>query len=301
MRWIKLGRLYSPSGTHPKLCSHAANPLPVLLDGDIHRVFFSGRDAVNRSSVGWVDIDIARRLVVRECDAPVFEHGPEGSFYSHGVSIGNCYEADGRRYILFMAWQRPETGHWRGDIGRLELHRDMRLTLDGNTPFLGTDVTDPISLSYPWVMPWGDGGYRMWYGSTLAWDAGNNEMLHVIHQADSADGHGWRRRGLALPYAPGRAQAFSRPIVLATDQGYDMWFSYRAGHGHTYRIGRAHSDDGDHWELRLDEGGLDVSPSGWDAEMVEYPFVFEHRDARYMLYNGNGFGRSGFGLAVFEP
>jgi hypothetical protein len=37
---------------------------------------------------------------------------------------------------------------------------------------------------------------------------------------------------------------------------------------------------------------------GWDSEMIEYPFVFEHDGLRYMLYNGNGYGRSGFGLAV---
>jgi hypothetical protein len=34
--------------------------------------------------------------------------------------------------------------------------------------------------------------------------------------------------------------------------------------------------------------------------MIEYPFVFDHGGARYMLYNGNGYGRSGVGLAVLE-
>jgi len=32
--------------------------------------------------------------------------------------------------------------------------------------------------------------------------------------------------------------------------------------------------------------------------MVEYPFVFRHNDQIYMLYNGNGYGKTGFGLAV---
>ena len=45
---------------------------------------------------------------------------------------------------------------------------------------------------------------------------------------------------------------------------------------------------------------LDVSPSGWDSEMVCYPHVFDHKGKRYMLYNGNGYGRTGFGLAVLE-
>ena len=107
MRWEKLGQLYSPEPVHPKLASHAANPLAVLLENDVYRVFFSGRDAQNRSSVGFVDVDIAKREVIYIHDKPVFEHGPENSFYSHGVSIGNCYESDGNRYILFMGWQYP--------------------------------------------------------------------------------------------------------------------------------------------------------------------------------------------------
>jgi hypothetical protein len=28
--------------------------------------------------------------------------------------------------------------------------------------------------------------------------------------------------------------------------------------------------------------------------------VFEHDGALYMLYNGNGYGRTGFGIAVLE-
>ena len=102
--WQKFGLLYCPSGInqHSKLLSHAANPLPVLLDGDIYRIFFSGRDADNRSSVGAVDINIVERKVIHEHNKPFFEHGPEGSFFADGVSIGNCYEVNGRRYMLFM-------------------------------------------------------------------------------------------------------------------------------------------------------------------------------------------------------
>ena len=153
-----------------------------------------------------------------------------------------------------------------------------------------TDAADPISLSYPWVIPGNNGDYRMWYGSTAAWDAGNGEMLHVINHAVSNDGHHWQRQGLAVPYRLGIAQAFSRPSVIGNqDDGYQMWFSYRSGSGEKYRIGYAYSQNGHAWELRLNEAGIDVSPSGWDSEMIEYPFVFDHKGQRFMLYNGNGY------------
>lgn len=301
--WQKLGLLYCPSeiNRHSKLLSHAANPLPVLLRGDVYRIFFSGRDAVNRSSVGAIDVDIVQRRVIKEYDQPFFQHGPEGSFFADGVSIGNCYEANGKRYMLFMGWQMPKGGHWRGDIGRLIVKSDLTLELDSKAPFLSSDEVDPISLSYPWVIKGDDGDFSMWYGSTTTWDAGNGEMVHVINFASSIDGQHWTREGLAIPYEIGIAQAFSRPTVIRNMQGeFDMWFSYRSGTERKYRIGYAKSKDGKQWKLALNESGIDVSAEGWDSEMIEYPFVFDHKGKHYMLYNGNAFGKTGFGLAILR-
>ena len=36
-------------------------------------------------------------------------------------------------------------------------------------------------------------------------------------------------------------------------------------------------------------------------EMIAYPYVLDHQGRRYMLYNGNDYGRSGHGGAVFHP
>lgn len=302
-RWRKLGLLYCPSDARrsPKLLTHAANPLAVPLGDDVYRVFFSGRDARNRSSVGAVDINIDQVRLVREFAAPFFEHGPKESFYSDGVSIGNWYATAGALYVLFMGWHNPEHGHWRGEIGRLRLQRDGTLQCEDASPFLGLDpVVDPVSLSYPFVLRQDRIGYRMWYGSTITWDVGNGEMLHPIHSARSGDGRTWEREGLAVPYEIGRAQAFSRPTVIGDlVLGFQMWFSYRGGRGTSYRIGHAFSEDGRAWTLDLDSAGIDVSADGWDSEMVEYPYVFDHKGQRYMLYNGNGYGRTGFGLAVW--
>jgi hypothetical protein len=301
--WKKLGQIYIPKeiGRHPKLMSHAANPLPVHLDGDVYRVFFSGRDEKNRSSVGAVDIDLVERKIIKDYYLPFFEHGSIGSFFADGVSIGNCYEIDGVRYMLFMGWQNPKNEHWRGDIGRLIVTPELTLELDRSQPFIGCDQHDLISLSYPWVSERPIGGYDMWFGSTLDWDAGNGEMLHVLQHASSKDGHQWYRSGLSVPHSIGGAQAFSRPTVVQNREGiFEMWFSYRSGSGEKYRIGYAKSENSLNWALELDKAGITVSESGWDSEMIEYPFVFDHNNSRYMLYNGNGYGKTGFGLAVLD-
>lgn len=141
--WRKLGQVYAlkESGRHPKLISHAANPLPLHLYGDIYRVFYSGRDEQNRSSVGAVDIDIVQLKVVADYYEPFFEHGPESSFYADGVSIGCCYSANDLQYMLFMGWQAASSGgHWCGNIGRLIVDPNITLRLDGDSPFLGFDT-----------------------------------------------------------------------------------------------------------------------------------------------------------------
>ena len=297
-----MGLIYCPasSGNHPKLISHAANPLPVLISENTYRVFFSGRDEHNRSSVGAVDIDVVSLRVLQVFYEPFFTHGPPDSFYADGVSIGNCYEARGQRYMLFMGWQTPGDRHWRGDIGRLIVTPDLKLELADSSPFIASDSVDPLSLSYPWVVSGTHGTYEMWYGSTLTWHADNGEMIHVLNRASSSDGDTWVKHGLSIPYEVGVAQAFSRPTVIRDASGYHMWFSYRSGSGVPYRIGYAESTDGLNWLLKLASSGIDVSNAGWDSEMIEYPAVLEHKGQVYMFYNGNGYGRSGFGMAVLE-
>ena len=74
-----------------------------------------------------------------------------------------------------------------------------------------------------------------------------------------------------------------------------MYYSYR---GEMYRIGYAESEDGLEWNRMDEHAGIAPSESGWDSEMICYPCLFEYEGRRYMSYNGNGYGKSGFGIAV---
>jgi len=299
MNWEKKGQIFEVENKSEYLISHASNPLPVHLHDDIFRVFYSGRNADNKSSVGYVDIDIVTLKVINYPQKPVITYGNESSFYSHGISIGNVYDVLGKSYILFMGWQVEKGQHWRGDVGRIELVDKEKMNLVSVHPFMTIDEEDKVSLSYPWVMSH-EGVYKMWYGSTLSWSSENGEMIHVIKYATSIDGEVWNKRGIAIPYELGVAQAFSKPSVIVDDSGYHMWYSYRSGTGEKYRIGYAYSKDGISWERKHDEVGITVSEKGWDSEMICYPYVFRHNDQLYMLYNGNSYGKEGFGLAILS-
>jgi hypothetical protein len=138
----------------------------------------------------------------------------------------------------------------------------------------------------------------MWYGSNLRWGKKQEEMAHVIKYAESDDALHWKRDGIiALNFKDKSEYAMSRPCVLKEDGIYKMWYSYR---GQSYRIGYAESTNAIDWIRKDDEVGLGVSESGWDSEMVEYPFVLDHEGERYMFYNGNRYGKTGIGLALLR-
>ena len=125
---------------------------------------------------------------------------------------------------------------------------------------------------------------------------GRPEHNYHIKYAESRDGINWQREGLvAIGFADDQEYAISRPSVIRDNDLWKMWYSFR---GQSYRIGYAESADGRQWRRLDTQVGIDVSTTGWDAEMIEYPFVFDHQGQRYMLYNGNGYGKTGFGLAV---
>ena len=67
-----------------------------------------------------------------------------------------------------------------------------------------------------------------------------------------------------------------------------------------YRLGYAYSKDLINWTRDDDNSGISISKEGWDSDMMCYPHIFKVDDKVYLLYNGNEFGKNGFGLAVLE-
>ena len=64
-----------------------------------------------------------------------------------------------------------------------------------------------------------------------------------------------------------------------------------------YRLGYAYSDDLRTWTRDDNNAGIRLSEDGWDSDMMCYPNLFQCDGKVYLLYNGNEFGRFGFGLA----
>jgi predicted GH43/DUF377 family glycosyl hydrolase len=296
MSWRKRGHLYVPDGSLPWARSYAANPVAEHIEGDLFRIYFSSRDEKNRSSIGFVEIDITKPdNILRIADKPVLSPGDLAMFDDSGASIGCIVNVGDKRYLYYMGWHLTVTVPWQNALGlAVSTGADESFTRHARFPVVPLDETDPYTISYPWVSH-ENGKFRMWYGSNIAWGAAKEDMRHLIKYAESTDGIHWTRSNqISIDFSGPGEYAICKPCVIKDADRYRMWFCAR---GMAYRIYYAESDDGVVWR-RQAEPDLSVSETGWDSEMVEYPYVFDHAGERYMLYSGNTFGRTGFGLAV---
>ncbi|MBI3866478.1 MAG: hypothetical protein HY290_31745 [Planctomycetia bacterium] len=299
MAWKKLGLIFAPAGEHPWMVSHASNPTPEPRGDDVIRVYFGCRDASNRAHIAWVDLEMGNApRVIRIADEPVVAPGPQGGFDDSGTSMG-CLVQDGDRTLLYyLGWNLGVTVPWRNSIGLAIRERpDGPFVKYSPAPLLDRATCDPYTLSYPFVARDNE-GWRMWYGSNLAWGSHEKDMHHVIKYARSRDGIHWERTGeVALGLEGGDEIAVCRPWVEDRGSSQRLWYCHR---GAAYRLGLAESRDGRTWNRVPLPKELDVSPTGWDSEMLAYPARLDHRGRQYLFYNGNGYGKTGFGVAVAD-
>ena len=301
MAWVKRGQLFDGGPTAWSV-SHGAVPVPVPISDSVIRVFFSARDSENRGRIGFADFDPDTwGAPLRISAKPSLDLGELGAFDDHGVTTSWATKIESRWYHYYTGWSLGVTVPFYLAVGVAVAEADGEtLHRVSQAPLIDRSEVDPLMTASPCVL-WDAGIWRMWYVSATRWQPTPTGLHHYYHvrYAQSADGLNWTRRGrVAIDFKSAQEHAIAHPIVIKDADRYRMWYSYR---GERYRIGYAESPDGLDW-TRLDERvGIAPSSSGWDSEMVEYGHVFDFRGRRYMLYNGNGYGRTGFGLAEWKP
>lgn len=293
--WENRGVLFPPPTDLPWVASHAALPVAIAR-GDHHRVLYSGRDAQGRARVGWFDADLAAGRVLAVGRTPALDLGELGAFDDSGVTTSCVVDHGGRLHLYYSGWSLGVTVPFYF-FGGLAVSDDGGETFArvSRAPVLERDAVDPFLTASPFVLI-EDGRWRMWYVSCSGWRLADGKPRHYYHirYAESPDGIAWSRHGqVCIDFKDDAEYALARPYVAREDGRYKMWFSAR---GEAYRPGYAESADGLSW-TRLDEA-MTLPAAGWDAEMQAYPYLATAGGERWMLYNGNGYGRTGIGLAV---
>lgn len=302
MNWTKKGLLIPAPPPLAWAASHAALPVVQKGDGDGMRLYFSTRDEQGRSHVAAADVEAGAALEEMDyAEEPVIAPGPLGAFDDAGVTSASVVELDGRLYQYYSGWSLGVSVPFYFFVG-CAISDDGGATFSkvSPSPLLERDEVDPFLTASPWVLV-ENGIWRMWYVSGTRWELHEGRPRHRYHikYAESQDGLRWTRTGLVcIDYRDSGEYAIARPCVIHDDGLYRMWYCTR---GESYRLGYAESSDGLSWERKDDEAGLEPSATGWDSEMIAYPCVFDREGIRHLLYNGNGYGATGFGYAVSGP
>ncbi len=304
MTWKKIGQIFDPPKNLSWMVSHAMMPTAEHIEGDLYRVYFSARDASNYSQAGYFVINIKQPHTILEVSQqPVLRSGNLGMFDEHGALPSWIVTHNNRKYLYYAGWYRTISVPFCNSIGLAYAEPgSVNWVKAGEGPVMTRSFYDP-GFTASCCLLVENGIFRMWYLSCFKWEAlpdGTPKHYYHLKYAESKNGIDWQRDGtICIDFKDSSEFSISRPSILKEPDGtYKMWYSYRGDH---YRIGYAESRDGIKWTRMDDVAGLDVSPSGWDSEMIEYPNVFDHDGTRYMLYNGNRFGLTGAGLAVWQP
>ncbi len=300
--WKKVGRIFKVESNNDWMVTHASVPTVECIGGNDFRIYFGTRNKANQSSIGFFEIDIRHPHITKKVsESPVLTPGELGAFDDSGVTPSWFIEHKGVKYLYYIGWNLRVTVPFSNYIGLAIAKGNSPFKRYSKAPIADRDEYDPLFFTNPCVL-YEKNKWKMWYLSAVKWVKENSSVKHFYHikYDESNDGLHWNRKpSVAIDFQYKDEYAISRPCVLKDNNIYKMWYSYRASpRGETYRIGYAESVDGINWQ-RMDEGvKLEPSREGWDSEMIEYPYVFDHNGKRYMLYNGNSYGKTGIGLAV---
>lgn len=316
MKWKKLGKIFDP--TKYKLandCVEFAQSPQTLVFDDFVRIYFSTRkkdiNGKYLSHISFIDIDKDFKQIINISTDTVIELGSLGCFDEHGIFPMNVVR-DGNKIVAYTCgWSRKDSVSVETSIG-IAISDNNGLTFKkiGEGPVLTSSLHEPFLVGDPFVVRYGN-TYHIWYIYGTKWIDNTEDKtparVYKIGHATSDNGIAWHKEGKQLitdKLNSDECQAL--PSVIRFNNKYQMVFCYRQSTGFRknrdrgYRIGYAFSEDLNNWIRDDDNVGIDVSEDGWDSDMLCYPHVFNCDGKIYMLYNGNEFGRFGFGIAVLE-
>ena len=306
MNWQKLGMIFS---TEEHGLLYAKSPQAVVFD-DFVRIYFSTCRTDGQKLVSYVKFadytkDFSAMLHLSQ--HTVLEDGKLGCFDEHGVFPISPVQVDNRLLAYLSGWTRRVSVSLDTGIGLAESFDNGNTFIRlGDGPVVTSSLDEPFLVIDGFVRKYGH-LFHMWYIYGTNWqfqkESVEPDRTYIIGHAVSDDGVNWKKEGKRIIPEKFEGECQALPTVLKIGQRYHMYFCYRhtfdfrTNKERTYRLGYAFSDDLFSWERRDDLAGITFSDEGWDSEMMCYPNLCLINDQIFLLYNGNQFGKDGFGVA----
>ena len=319
MKWKKLGQIFSPQkvndGIEREWMKEFSQCTSTLVFEDFVRIYFSCRpykDQGGQAKSYTAFIDVDRKdlsKILRVAENPVLSLGKLGAFDEFAVYPSSVLREGDKVYLYYAGWNRMRSVPFNTSIG-MAVSNDGGTSFErmGDGPILGPSLSEPFVISGPKIRKF-EGKYFLFYLAGTEWvmHNGSPEIIYKNKMAISDDGVNWARMNRnIIEDKIDHLECQAGPDVFFYKEKYHMYFVYRHGvdfrsaPGRGYKIGYAHSDDLINWTRDDENSGIEYSEEGWDSTMHHYPHVFELDGFHYMVYNGNEFGKYGFGLAILD-
>lgn len=311
----KMGQIFNPRDFNlPNRClEYAQSPQTLVFDNFI-RIYFSSRSTDSSkkflSHICYLDIKKDFKTIINVSDHQVITLGELGNFDEHGIFPINILKVGSKIFGYTTGWNRRLSVSVDTAIGFVEsLDNGKTFTRIGPGPILASSKNEACLVGDGFVKYFND-KFHMWYIFGSEWrkfdEKSPPDRIYKIAHASSTDGLNWcKDDGIQIIQDRlGADECQALPSVIESEGIFHMFFCYRHAYdfrssiGRGYRIGHAKSHDLISWTR--DDNNLDFiggTEGEWDEEMQCYPHIFECDSKIYLLYNGNQFGRFGFGLA----
>lgn len=308
MKWKRYGKIFSPQEYG---LEYAKSPQAVVFEEFI-RIYFSACKKDGDKLISYVcfaDFSKDFKKTIRVLKQ-ILPDGNLGCFDEHGIFPFSPMEYEGRIYGYTSGWSRRRSVSVDTGIG-LAVSDDggESFVRVGEGPVLTSSLDEPFLVVDGFVRRF-QGQFHMWYIYGQSWrvfeEGAEPDRIYKIGHAVSNDGLVWKKEGRRL--IPDRLldESQALPCVVFYQNKYHMFFCYRSSYDfrtnreRSYRIGYAVSEDLKTWDRRDEELNFTAPETGWDGQMNCYPNAFVTKGELYMLYNGNQFGKYGFGMAKLE-
>ncbi|MEO5942090.1 MAG: hypothetical protein ABIP30_05895 [Ferruginibacter sp.] len=316
MKWEKKGQLFDPAKYELyNDCKIFAQSPQTLVFDDFVRIYFSIRkwdDAAKKylSFIAFADFNKNLDTVIRVSTAPVINLGGLGAFDEHGIFPINVLKYQEKIYAYTCGWSRRVSVSVETSTG-LAISNDNGNSFQkiGTGPILTSSLQEPMLVGDSFVQVYDD-IFHMWYIFGQRWKQAEGDeppaRVYKIAHAVSADGINWKKEE-GIPIISdllNEDECQALPTVIKIGNRYHMYFcfreatDFRTNKERGYQLGYAWSDDLVKWHRDDKNKGIEKSTDGWDNEMMCYPHIFECDGKVHLLYNGNEFGKYGFGLAT---
>lgn len=298
MKWEKKGLIFKTQNFNDWRDNSALQPTPLIFDDKI-RFYVGFRDKNGISRIGYIDLDKKNpEKILKVSQNPVLDIGKDGAFDEFGVVPSTIIKRDKKIYMYYAGYQLGKKVRFLVLSG-LAISEDNGETFTRHSSVPVFERTDNEMLfRVPHTVMFEDNKFKFWYGGGSEFMQGKDKTLPVydVRYLESRDGTDIPKEGKTILKTKENEYRVGRPFVIKKENDYLMFYGY-SSEDKPYQLGYATSKDGIEW-IRNDENiGIELSPKGWDSEMMAYPCVLTVGNKTYLFYNGNNYGEDGFGYA----